>query len=248
MTILGVDIGGSGIKGAPVDLTSGELSADRHRIPTPQPATPEAVIEVVGELVEYFNWTGPIGCTFPAIIKHGVTLSAANVDDSWIGYAAQEGLQARTKCPLVLLNDADAAGIAEMAYGAGKDKDGLVIILTLGTGIGSALFYDGVLLPNTELGHLELHGDDAEHWAAESARQRENLKWKAWGKRVNDYIQHLDFLFSPDLYIIGGGVSKKFDKYEKYIKANAPVIPAALRNEAGIVGAALAAQQRLQPS
>ncbi len=243
MEILGVDIGGSGIKGAPVDTDTGNLIADRHRIETPQPATPDAVIDVVGELVDHFAWDGLIGCTFPAIVKKGVTLSAANVDNSWIGYDAERALRQRTGCSLMLLNDADAAGIAEMEFGAGQGQDGLVIIITLGTGIGSALFHEGELLPNTELGHLEIRGKEAEKWTADSARKAKKLKWHAWGERLNVYLSHLEFLFSPDLFIIGGGVSKKFHKYERYLTTQARTVPAAMRNEAGIVGAALAARK-----
>lgn len=243
MEILGIDIGGSGIKGAPVDTEQGVLTAERHRIPTPQPATPGAVIDVVGEIVEHFRWDGLIGCTFPAIVKNGITHSAANVDNAWIGYEAEKHLRQRTGCSLMLINDADAAGIAEMQLGAGRNREGVVFILTLGTGIGSAIFVNGELLPNSELGHLEVHGKEAEKWTADSARTRKNLKWKAWAERLNTYLSHLEFLFSPDLFILGGGVSKKFDKYESYLTTQAPVVPAALRNEAGIVGAALAARR-----
>ena len=245
MEILGIDIGGSGIKGATVDTDNGVLTADRYRIPTPQPATPEAVIDVVGQIVEHFEWDGLIGCTFPAIIKNGVTHSAANVDNAWIGYEAEKGLRQRTGCSLILINDADAAGIAEMKFGAGRDKDGVVFILTLGTGIGSAIFINGELMPNSELGHLEFGGKEAEKWAADSIRQKKDLKWREWGKRLNTYFSHLEFLFSPDLFIVGGGVSKKFKKYEPYLTTQAKIVPAALRNEAGIVGAAVAARRLL---
>jgi polyphosphate glucokinase len=241
MDILGIDIGGSGIKGAPVDTTRGVLKAERHRIATPQPSTPEAVIEVVNELVEYFEWKGPVGCTFPAIIKHGVTLSAANVDDAWIGYEAERKLQKRTGCPLLLINDADAAGIAEMRFGAGRNHPGVVFILTLGTGIGSAIFVNGELLPNSELGHLEVNGKEAEKWAADSVRRKKDLKWKEWAGRIDVYLNRLAFLFSPDLFIIGGGVSAKFEKFQPYLTTQVPTVPAQLLNDAGIVGAALAA-------
>jgi polyphosphate glucokinase len=246
MEILGIDIGGSGIKGALVDTEKGELTTERHRIPTPQPATPDAVIEVLGALVEHFEWKGLIGCTFPAIIKNGMTMSAANVDSAWIGYEAEKAMRQRTGCSLILINDADAAGIAEMRFGAGRDYDkGLVMILTLGTGIGSALFMNGELIPNTELGHLEIKGKEAEKWTADSARKRKSLSWNQWGERLNVYFSHLEFLFSPDLFIVGGGVSKKFGEYQLYLTTQAPIVPATLLNEAGIVGAALAAQKLL---
>lgn len=241
MDILGIDIGGSGIKGAPVDTTNGTLKAERYRIATPQPSTPEAVIEVVNEIVQYFEWKGPVGCTFPAIIKHGITLSAANVDDAWIGYEAEKKLQKRTECPLLLINDADAAGLAEMRFGAGRNHPGVVFILTLGTGIGSAIFVGGELMPNSELGHLEVNGKEAEKWAADSVRRKKDLKWKEWAERIDVYLNRLAFLFSPDLFIIGGGVSSKFDKYQPYFTTQVPTVPAQLLNDAGIVGAALAA-------
>lgn len=246
MNVLGIDIGGSGIKGAPVDIESGELTTERHRIETPQPSKPEAVAKVVGEIVKHFDWKGPIGCTFPAIVHHGVMKSAANVDKSWIGVDGVSLFQEVTGCPVRILNDGDAAGIAEMEFGAGKertpDPDGdVVILLTFGTGIGSAIFVEGNLLPNTELGHLILNGMHAEHYTASRIRKEEKLSWEEWGKRVNEYLHLVEFYFSPDLIIIGGGVSKKHEKYLKYIDVNAKVVPAQLRNEAGIIGAASAA-------
>ncbi len=242
MEILGIDIGGSGIKGAPVDVKNGVLLADRHRIDTPQPATPEAVSDTVAELARHFKWDGLIGCTFPAIVKHGRTLSAANVDDGWIGMDAESLLREKTGCPLIVINDADAAGIAEMEFGAGRDHSGVVMMLTLGTGIGSALFVDGALWPNTELGHIFLGGHEAEDWTADRVRKEKKLKWKEWGERLNAYFQHLEFIFSPDLFIVGGGVSKKFEKYAPSIDVEAKIVPAQLLNDAGIVGAALAAR------
>jgi polyphosphate glucokinase len=241
--ILGIDIGGTGIKGAPVDTVKGKLLTERHRIATPQPATPKAVIKTVGKIVEHFEWQGLIGCTFPAIIKDGVTHSAANVDNAWIGYEAEKALRQQTGCSLTLINDADAAGLAEMAFGAGRDHQGVVFVLTLGTGIGTAIFLDGELLPNTELGHLEFTGREAEKWAAESVRKEKNLKWREWAERVNTYLSHLEFLFSPDMFIIGGGVSKKFDKYEPYLTTQALTVHAQMRNNAGIIGAAMAARK-----
>lgn len=243
MEILGIDIGGSGIKGAPVDTVKGVFLEDRYRIPTPQPAVPEAVGDVVAEITQYFNWNGPIGCTFPAIIKRGVTLSAANVDDSWIGTDAQRLLQRKTGNPVVILNDGDAAGIAEMEFGVGKGRDGIVFMLTLGTGIGSAIFVNGELMPNTELGHIKIRGKDAEHRASDKVRQDKDLSWKKWSKRLNELLQHLEFLFSPDLFILGGGVSKKHQKFLHHLKTNADIVPASLRNDAGIIGAALAAKK-----
>ncbi len=241
--ILGIDIGGSGIKGALVDVVKGELATERHRIPTPQPATPDAVADVVAELVKHFDYHGPVGCTFPAVVKRGVTLTAANVDDGWIGIDAEGLFVEKTNCQFLILNDADAAGIAEFTFGVGADNRGTVIVLTLGTGIGSAIFVNGNLLPNTEFGHMELEGMDAEDYAADSVRKSEDLSWKKWGKRVGRVLAELDKLFWPDLYIIGGGVSKKHEKYFEYFKTDTPVVPAALQNEAGIVGAAMAAAQ-----
>lgn len=241
MEILGIDIGGSGIKGAPVDVANGELTAERFRIPTPQPSTPAAVADGVAEIARHFRWQGPIGCTFPAIVRHGVVYSAANVDKAWIGTDGQALFAERTGCPVVLRNDADAAGIAEMRFGAGRGKQGLVLMLTFGTGIGSALFYNGVLIPNSELGHLEVRGKDAEDRASDRVRKDKDLTWEKWAERVNEYLGRLDLLFSPDLYIIGGGVSKKQDKFLHLLSTQTPVMMAEMLNEAGIVGAALAA-------
>lgn len=243
MQTLGVDIGGSGIKGAPVDLDSGKLVTERFRIPTPDPSKPEAVADVVKEIVKHFDWKGAIGCTMPGIVLHGVVRSAANIDPEWIGSDAQKLFQKKTKCPTRVLNDADAAGIAEMQFGAGKGRKGVVIMLTLGTGVGSAIFNDGVLLPNTELGHLEIRGKDAESRASDRARQEKEMDWEQWAVRVNEYVQRVEFLFSPDLFIIGGGVSKKADKFLPLLHTRAEIIPAQLLNDAGIVGAAMAASE-----
>ena len=245
--VLGIDIGGSGIKGAPVDLVSGGLVTERQRIPTPEGAKPDDVARVVADLVQHFGWTGPVGCTFPAVVRGGVTLSAANVDKSWIGLDAGALLTKTSGCPVTLLNDADAAGLGEAAYGAGKGVSGVVLTLTFGTGIGSGLINDGVLVPNTELGHLELDGREVEPWASDRAREQADLSWKHWAKRVSRYLQHLEMLFSPDLFIVGGGVSKKADKWLDLLEVETRVVPAALKNEAGIVGAALYAQHRLTP-
>jgi polyphosphate glucokinase len=240
--ILGIDIGGSGIKGAPIDMETGAFAAERHRIATPQPSTPEAVADVLEQLVKHFDWRGPIGCTFPAIVKGGVIYTAANVDKSWIGTDAHRLFQRATGCPVVVLNDADAAGIAEMKLGAGVGHKGIVFVLTFGTGIGSAIFVNGLLMPNTELGHIQMNGTDAEHRVSDAARQRENLNWKKWSKRVNEYLQYLEFLFSPDLFIFGGGVSKKHERFLHRLETQAEVVPAQLLNDAGIIGAALEAQ------
>ena len=245
MEILGIDIGGSGIKGAPVALETGQLARSRKKILTPQPSTPEAVAAVVVELVTHFDWEGPIGCTLPSVVRHGIVHSAANIDKSWIGVDGEKLLRKATGQNVTLLNDADAAGIAEMRFGAGRDRDGVVFILTFGTGIGSGVFVDGHLHPNTELGHLEFKGMDAEHYAAARVREAEKLSYKKWGNRVNEYLEHLENVFSPDLFIIGGGVSRKLEKFEQYLVVETEVVPAQLRNEAGIVGAALIARDRL---
>ena len=242
MSILGIDIGGSGIKGAPVDLEKGELSAERHRIPTPQPSQPAAVAEQVGRIARHFSWSDPIGCTFPAVIKNGVAWSAANVERSWIGTDARRLLEKATGCPVRVINDADAAGIAEMTYGAGKGRRGVVILLTFGTGIGSAVFTDGRLVPNTEFGHMEVRGKDAELRAAARIRKEKNLGWKKWVVRVNEFLSRLDILFSPDLFILGGGVSRRWDRFSGYLDTRVEVMPARLLNRAGIIGAAYAAR------
>jgi len=242
MEVLGIDIGGSGIKGAPVDVTRGVLVGERFRVVTPQPSAPPAVASAVYEVARQFDWAGPIGVTFPAIVRHGVTLSAANVDQAWIGTNAAELFTEATHCPVVVLNDADAAGVAEMVFGAGRGVSGVVLLLTFGTGIGSALFVDGHLVPNTELGHLVMHrGKETEHFAADRIRTDKELSWKKWAKRVNEVLAELDALFSPDLYIIGGGVSKSYAKFGEYLRAQAKIVPAQSLNEAGIIGAAMVA-------
>ena len=235
----GIDIGGSGMKAAPVDLATGELADERFKILTPHPAVPDAMAEVVGQLVRHFEWTGAVGVTFPAVVRKGVTLSAANVDESWIGTDADALFTTVIGNEVRVINDADAAGLAEMRYGAGHGRHGVVLVLTFGTGIGSGLFIDGVLVPNTELGHLEIDGHDAEHRAAAIVHDREGLSWKEWAKRVEHYLTTVVKLFSPDLIIVGGGVSRKSDKWLPYIDVDTELVPAALSNEAGIVGAAL---------
>ncbi|OLR91078.1 polyphosphate--glucose phosphotransferase [Actinokineospora bangkokensis] len=246
----GVDIGGSGIKGCLVDLDGGKLDGERIRIPTPQPSTPEAVAEVVGHIVEEFGWRGPVGVTLPSVIKRGVAHSAANIAKTWIGTDAAALFAARLDRPLdqvTVLNDADAAGMAEIRYGRPDDQAGVVVLLTFGTGIGSALFLDGKLVPNTEFGHLEIDGHDAETRAAASAKEEEDLSWEQWAKRVSRYIQGLENLIWPDLVIAGGGVSKKADKWLPLLDVRTKVVAAELRNDAGIVGAAVAAAERLGP-
>ena len=239
----GIDIGGSGIKGAPVDLSDGRLTSDRHRIPTPDGAKPDAVAKVVGKVAAHFGWEGPIGCTFPAVVKDGFTCTAANVDRSWVGTDARALLTKATKQPVTVINDADAAGIAEMSYGAGRDRGGVVVMITVGTGLGSAVFLDGKLVPNSELGHLEINGHDAESKASDRARQEEDLTWGKWAKRLSLYLQRLDALLWPDLIILGGGVSKKSSKFMPLLRIRCEVVPALLLNNAGIVGAALAARE-----
>ncbi|MFJ6460331.1 polyphosphate--glucose phosphotransferase [Streptomyces sp. NPDC091387] len=242
MEIFGVDIGGSGIKGAPVDLDRGDLAQERHKVLTPHPATPEDVAGCVAEVVGHFDWSGPVGITFPGVVTSGVTRSAANVDKGWIDLDARTLLSDKLGLPVTLLNDADAAGIAEMAFGAGRGRKGTVIVLTLGTGIGSALFIDGRLVPNTELGHLELNGHDAEKHASTKAKEDEDLSWHHWAHRVQKYLVHVEMLFSPELFIIGGGVSRKAAKFLPLIEhVRAEMVPAELQNNAGIVGAAMAA-------
>jgi polyphosphate glucokinase len=239
--VLGIDIGGSGIKAAPVDTATGELTAERQKLETPHPATPDAVVDVVAQLARAFHWTGPAGVTFPGVVVNGVIHTAANLDHAWIGVDAVKTLEASTKLPVTVLNDADAAGVAEMRFGAGKGVGGTVLLLTFGTGIGSALFTDGVLVPNTEFGHVEIRGKDAERRASELAREEHDLSWDTWAGRVDEYLSHVEALLSPGLIIIGGGVSRKADRFLPLLTGlRAKVVPAALQNEAGIVGAAMA--------
>jgi polyphosphate glucokinase len=241
-SILGIDVGGSGIKGAPVDVESGDLLAERYRLPTPDPAKPLPVAEVVGEIARHFEWSGPIGCGFPAVVQAGVVRSAANIHKKWIGANAQALFSEATGCPVVVINDADAAGLAEMTLGAGKGRQGVVLVITIGTGLGSALFLNGKLVPNTELGHIQMDGVDAEVRASDAARQRDKLSWKRWTKRFNRYLEQLEGLFSPDLFILGGGASKEASKFMPYLKIHTEILPAQMLNEAGIIGAALSAR------
>lgn len=243
----GIDIGGSGIKGAPVDLVVGEFAADRVRIPTPQPATPTAVAETVAEVVASFHLPVelPIGVTFPAVIQHGVARSAANVDDSWIGTNVEKVVAKATGRRVHAVNDADAAGYAETLYGAARGQEGTVLVVTLGTGIGTCMVVDGTLVPNLELGHLEIDGADAETRAADSAREREELTWERWATRLQRYFRALEDLVWPDLIVVGGGVSKKHAKFLPLLDLRTPIVPATLRNDAGIVGAAALARRAL---
>ena len=245
MHILGVDIGGSGIKGAIVDTVKGELVTERYRIETPQPATPEAIAAALAQLVIHFNWHGPVGCGFPAAIQHGIARSAANISSSFIGTHIDKLFSEATKCPCYSLNDADAAGMAEIHFGEGAGHAGVVLLITIGTGLGTVFFIDGKLLPNTELGHLYLkNGKKAENYASDAVRKNEDLDWKRWGNRFNKYLTLMEKLFWPDLIILGGGASKQFDKFKGQITVEAPVKPAAFLNQAGIVGAALYAQSK----
>ncbi|MDX1436465.1 MAG: ROK family protein [Anaerolineales bacterium] len=246
MQILGVDIGGSGIKAAPVDTATGELLAPRHRIPTPSPSKPKAVAGVVGDLVEHFDWRGPMGCGFPSVIQNGIVRTAANVHNRWIDMDAVKLFSKVNDGPVFMVNDADAAGMAEMKFGAGRGKLGTVIMITIGTGLGSAVFTHGRLVPNTEFGHVITWKGEAETIASDAARKRERLSWKKWGRRFNRYLKYMHSLFWPDLFVLGGGVAKKFEKFEPYINVESPVVPASFQNEAGIVGAALVAAQRIQ--
>lgn len=240
MTILGVDIGGSGIKGAAVDLVAGTLTTARHRVETPKPATVVNVTTAVREVVAHFGAAERIGITFPGVVRNGTTTTAANLDPSWLNAPAADLLAAAVGHPVTVINDADAAGIAEITFGAGQGKAGVVVMLTFGTGIGSAVFLDGKLLPNTELGHLELRGKDAEHRASGRTRAAKDLDWQSWAERLQEYLSHVEHLLQPDLIIIGGGVSRKADRYLPLIELHTPVVPAALENNAGIIGAALA--------
>jgi polyphosphate glucokinase len=236
----GVDIGGTGIKAGTVDLATGLLVGERVRVPTPPGAEPAAVCAVVGELVAAAGWTGPVGVAFPAVVQHGIALSAANVDRRWIGTDVAAAVSAVTRLPVTVLNDADAAGLAEVRHGAGRDVAGVVLTLTLGTGIGSGLFTGGTLVPNTEFGHLEIDGYDAETRVSESAREREKLTWEKWAPRFEHYLRRVDALLWPDLVILGGGGSKKAEKWLPLIDVRPALAVAVLRNAAGIVGAAIA--------
>ena len=247
MHILGIDVGGSGIKGALVETATGELLNERLRLETPRPATPEAVGMTIRTLIEQYRWTGAVGVGFPAAIQHGIARTAANIDPAFIGLPVADYFSRQAGTPMYVANDADVAGLAEMRFGAGKGIAGVVLIVTIGTGLGTALFSDGHLLPNTELGHLLLdNGQEAEHYASEAVRDAKQLKWKDWGDRLNHYLITLENLFWPDLIVLGGGASKKLEKFAARITTQTPVVAARFLNQAGIVGAALFAETQLQ--
>lgn len=248
MKILGVDIGGSGIKGAVVDTQSGELLTERLRIKTPQPATPEAIAATLKDLVQQIGWDGPVACGFPARVIHGIVYTAANIDKSWINTEIESLFSKTLNTPVYVANDADVAGLAEMHFGAGRDyqQGTQALFLTIGTGIGSALFLNGKLYANTELGHIKFHGDSAERYCSDAAREREDLKWKEFGQRFNEYLTYVEFLLQPDVIILGGGASKKFDKYAECFTVKTKVIPAETQNLAGIIGAAMYGELRLK--
>lgn len=241
MHILGIDIGGSGIKAAPVNPVDGTLVEERLRIATPQPATPDAVADTVCMSIEHFDWKGPIGCGVPSVIRNGIAYTASNIDPGWIGTHVVDLFSARCGQKVAALNDADAAGLAEMHYGAGSTASGTTIVVTAGTGLGTALFRGNTLIPNTELGHLQLHGEIAEHVASAAVRTELNLSYHEWAKRFDDYLHRLEELFWPDLFIIGGEISKDHDLFFPHLTIETRIQPAHLRNDAGIIGAAIAA-------
>ena len=246
MEILGIDIGGSGIKGAIVDTATGELKSERIRLVTPQPATPEAVAQTLKELVDQIGYKGPIGCGFPARVINGEVLTAANIDKSWINVKVEDLFSKVTGQKVFVANDADVAGLAELTFGAVKDYKGPVLFLTIGTGIGSALFINGQMYPNTEFGHIKFKGDIAEHYCSDAVRVREELGYKEWGERLNKFLEYIAFLTQPDFIVLGGGVSKKFEKYESKLTLSTKVVPATTLNLAGIIGAAMYAKSHLE--
>ncbi|WP_456376211.1 polyphosphate--glucose phosphotransferase [Lutibacter sp.] len=247
MEILGIDVGGTGIKGALVAIKTGELTTEKHRIPTPNPATPEAVANTIQELINHFKWKGLVGCGFPTPLQHGKCLSGGNLHKDWKGTQVDALFTSKTGNNFFIVNDADAAGLAEISFGAGKNVKGVVIMITLGTGIGSGLFLDGKLLPNTEFGHvLYKNGEIFEKYASDSARKRDGLTRKEWGKRLHKYFKHIKLIISPDLIIIGGGASKKLEKFEGQINVDVPIVSAQAQNEAGIIGAAMAAKHQIK--
>lgn len=245
MQILGIDIGGSGVKGAVVEIDHAELVTDRFRIPTPVPSTPQAVANLVAQIAIKFDWQGLVGCGFPAVVQHGVTKSAANVHPDWVGTDAAGLFSRTTGCPTWVVNDADAAGIAEVRFGAGEGRKGVILVVTIGTGLGTALFVDGKLVPNMELGHIEIRGKDAESRASDAARERKKLSWKKWAEHFDEYLLTIERLINPDLFILGGGASKRMDLFMPYLTVTTKVAQAQFLNEAGIVGAALIAAEKL---
>jgi polyphosphate glucokinase len=247
MEIFGIDVGGSGIKGAPVNIKTGELTADRHRIATPKPAKPEAIAKAVKKLLKHFDWTGPVGCGFPTVIVDGKSRTFSNIDPEWVGVQVDEVFHKKTGHDFKIINDADAAGIAEMTFGAGKGEKGLVMTITIGTGLGTGVFYDGVLVPNFELGRmLHTNGQPIEFFAADSARKKKDLSYKEWGSRFDVFLHHLVRIFSPDLFILGGGASKKLHKFQDMLTVEVPIKVAEKRNQAGIIGAALNARSLIK--
>ncbi len=244
MQVLGIDIGGSGVKGAPVNTKTGELLEERYRIPTPDPATPQAVGKVISQIAKHFHWKKPIGCGYPGVIRNNIALTAANVCDEWIGTNLVKLFSELTGCDAAVVNDADAAGIAEIAFGAGKDCKGKILVITVGTGLGTALFMKHKLLRNTEFGHIIMsNGMEGESYASDAVRKNLNLSWQEWAKRFNEYLVYLNKLFYPDLIIIGGGASKKGEKYMEYLNVDTDIVTATLRNHAGIIGAALSVEE-----
>jgi len=245
MVVLGIDIGGTGMKAAPVDTRTGSFMEDRFRLPTPNPATPEAMIGAVKEIVAHFNWNGIIGVGFPAAVKNEIVMTASNIDQKWIGLNAGKAIEDATGCPTHLINDVDAAGLGEVKFGAGRKNKGSIIMVAAGTGIGTALFYKRRLFPNTELGYVMVNNLFGEHYVSASVKEKEELDWEVWGKRFNEYLKRLEFLLWPDLIIVGGGISKQFDEFSRYLTLHTRVVPAKLRNNAGIIGAALSAKKAL---
>jgi polyphosphate glucokinase len=244
--VLGIDVGGSGIKGAIINTKTGELLTERFRIPTPAEGKPEQIADVIQKIVDHFGWTGAVGVGFPAVVQNGIAKTAANIDKSFIGTNIENLISEKTKCVVKVINDADAAGQAEMKFGAGKDNKGVVILITVGTGIGTVIFTRGKLLPNTELGHIYLNKDrEAERYASDATRQKFDLSWKNWAERFDEYLNYMEQLFWPDLFIIGGGISKNESKFQQYLTVKTKVIPAQLLNHAGIIGAALAAKKMI---
>lgn len=246
MDILGIDVGGSGIKGYPVNTETGEALSERIRIATPSPPTPAAISKTIAKIAREFKWSGPVGCAIPARVKRGVVQTATNIHKDFIGLNFEEMLSKKLNRPVATVNDADAAGIAEMTFGAGRDASGVTILLTVGTGIGSALFLDGHLVPNTEFGHISVDGRNGELYASDRTREKKDLSWKKWAARFQDYLDRIEFLVAPDLIIIGGGVSKqeRKDEYFKYLKTKAELVTAQTANRAGIIGAAVNARNR----
>jgi len=246
--ILGIDIGGSGVKGAIVDTKRGVMLTERFRIPTPAVSNPDSVSAIITDIVKHFNWDGPIGAGFPGVVQNGIIRTAANVDKSWINANIDHLLTQSTNCPVSVVNDADAAGLAEMKFGAGMGNKGLVLLITVGTGLGTVLFSGGKLVPNLEMGHIILKGDDAEKYASDAARKNDDLSWEKWVLRFNEYLKRLEDLTWPDLIIIGGGVSKKTELFSGLIQARAKIVPAQFQNNAGIIGAAYAARYKYKLS